>query len=518
MSQPFRRSRLARSVGTGCVALFVGILGLSAPVAAGERGFFQHLISEPVSLDPAKTGNLQADQVMWLLYDRLAQLSADGSRMEPALAERWEQSADGLTYTFSLRRNVVFHDGTPLDAHAVKVSYERQFLPGSPFYSTTPPNSYERVLSGLIKNIRVVDPHTVAITLQYQRPHQFAIVNIVSPRALTRYGGHLTRTPVGTGPFRLERWEADRIVLAPFADSWRGRPRVGHATFVVIPDSQVAMERWEAGEFDLMSSVPPNFLERTAANPNVRLVKVGGLNVRFLGMQLDRAALKDRRVREAVVRAIDLERLATYSGRGTLLPARGPLPPSALSYDPEIRQPTPSPERARGLLQEAGMPTGLTLRLLYNASLEFWSEAVQAIRADLRKVGIAVELAGAADWKAFHAERRKGAHDLYLYGWTVSTPDPERFLFPLYHSKSPDNFGRYGNVRVDELLDQARQPMDDAQRVRLHRDATRLIVADVPAVFLFHEIQFAAHHVRTGALTLNLYGWPQDKLTTVEFR
>lgn len=164
------------------------------------------------------------------------------------------------------------------------------------------------------------------------------------------------------------------------------------------------------------------------------------------------------------------------------------------------------------------MATGLTLRLLYNASLEFWSEAVQAIRADLRKVGITVELAGAADWKAFHAERRKGAHDLYLYGWTVSTPDPERFLFPLYHSKSPDNFGRYGNVRVDELLDQARQPMDDAQRVRLHRDATRLIVADVPAVFLFHEIQFAAHHVRTGALTLNLYGWPQDKLTTVEFR
>ena len=512
------RSCLARILTCAGVAIVVTVAAWNTMAAAGERGFFQHLISEPVSLDPAKTGNLQADQVMWLLYDRLTQLSVDGSRMEPALAERWEQSADGLTYTFSLRRNVVFHDGTPLDAHAVKISYERQFLPGSPFYSATPPNYYERVLSGLIKNVRVVDPHTVAITLQYQRPHQFAIVSIVSPQALTRYGGHLTRTPVGTGPFRLERWEADRIVLAPFADSWRGRPRVGHATFVVIPDSQVAMERWEAGEFDLMSSVPPNFLERTAANPNVRLVKVGGLNVRFLGMQMDRAALKDRRVREAVVRAIDLERLATYSGRGTLLPARGPLPPSALSYDPEIRQPTPSPERARGLLQEAGMATGLTLRLLYHASLEFWSEAVQAIRADLRKVGITVELAGAADWKAFHAERRKGAHDLYLYGWTVSTPDPERFLFPLYHSKSPDNFGRYGNVRVDELLDQARQPMDDAQRVRLHRDATRLIVADVPAVFLFHEIQFAAHHVRTGALTLNLYGWPQDKLTTVEFR
>jgi peptide/nickel transport system substrate-binding protein len=511
-------SRLARSLGACSVILVAAIAAWSAPTAAGERGFVQHLISEPVSLDPAKTGNIQADQVMWLLYDRLTQLSADGTRMEPALAERWEQSPDGLTYTFTLRRNVVFHDGTPLDAQAVKISYERQYLAGSRFYSSTPPNAYERVLSGLIKAVRIVDSHTVAITLQYQRPHQLALVNIVSPHALAHYGGHLTRTPVGTGPFRLERWEGGRIVLTPFADSWRGRPRVSNATFVVIPDSQVAMERWEAGEFDLMSSVPPSFLERTAANPDARLVKVGGLNLRFLGMQMDRAGLKDRRVREAVVRAIDLERLATYSGRGTLLPARGPLPPNTLSYDADIRQPTLSPDRAHALLQAAGAASGLTLRLLYNASLEFWSEAVQAIRADLRKVGVGVDLVAVADWKAFHEERRKGAHDLYLYGWAVSTPDPERFLFPLFHSKSPDNFGRYTNAKVDDLLEQARQPMEDTRRLPLYRDATRLIVADLPAAFLFHQIQFAAHHARVGALTLNLYGWPQDKLTSAEPR
>jgi peptide/nickel transport system substrate-binding protein len=509
---------MARSLTACRVALFAGIVGWSASTVAADRGFVQHLISEPVSLDPAKTSNIQADQVMWLLYDRLVQLSADGTRMEPTLAERWEQSADGLTYTFTLRRNVLFHDGSPLDAHAVKVSYERQFLSASPFYSAVPPNAYERLLSGLVKSIEVRDSHTVAITLHYQRPHQFALVNIVSPQALKRHGGHLTRTPVGTGPFRLERWQADRIILTPFAESWRGRPRVSHATFVIIPDSQAAMERWEAGEFDLMPYVPPNFLERSAADPNVRLVKVGGLNLRFLGMQMDRPALKDRRVREAIVRAIDLERLATYSGRGTLLPARGPLPPNSLSYDPEIRQATFSPERARALLQEAGVASGLTLRLLYNASLEYWSEAVQAIRSDLRKIGVGVDLLGMPDWKSFHDERGKDAYDLYLYGWAVSTPDPERFLFPLFHSKSPDNFGRYASARVDDLLEQARQPMEDARRLRLYRDTTRLIVADVPAAFLFHQIQIAAHHVRIAGLTLNLYGWPQDKLTTVELR
>lgn len=491
-------------------------LALSA--FAADRGFVQRIAGAPSSLDPAKTSNVQADQVMWLLYDRLTQLSADGTRMEPALAERWEQSSDGLTYTFTLRRNVLFHDGTPFDADAVKISYERQFLTASPFYSSTPPNAYENILKGLVKEIRVLDSHTIAITLRYQRPHQFAIVNIVSPLALKRFGNDLTRSPVGTGPFRLESLESDRIVLVPFADSWRGRPRLSHATFVVVPDSQSTMGRLEASEFDLVTEVAPSFLERLAATSDIRLVKLGALNLRFLGMQMDRLALKDHRIREAVVRAIDLERLAAHSGRGTLLVARGPLPPASVAYDPQLHQPQYNPERARTLLQEAGAAGGISLRLLYNESLEFWSEAVQAIRADLRKVGINLELLGTPDWKTFHETRKKNTHDLYLYGWSVSTPDPERFLLPLFQSKSLDNFGGYGNARVDELLQQARQPMEDSRRARLYREIGRLVVADIPAVFMFHQTTFAAYNARVHGLNLNLYGWPQDKLTTVEVR
>lgn len=516
----FRMGRWFRARRSSVFLLTVTALSLGLPLAAraAERGFTQHLTGEPASLDPAKTNQLEADRVMWLLYDRLTQLSADGTRMEPALAERWEQSADGLTYTFTLRRNVAFHDGSLLDAEAVKISYERQFLQGSPFYAASPRNAYERVLSGLVKSVRVLDSHTVAITLHYQRPHQFAIVNIVSPQALKRFGGHLTRTPVGTGPFRLERWDADRIVLVPFADSWRGRPRLSHATFIVVPDSQVAVERLENGEFDLMPRVPPHLLERVGADSNLRLVELGGLNVRFLGMRVDSPALKDRRVREAVVQAVDLERLAGLSGRGTLRVARGPLPPASLGYDPQTRQPTYDPERARTLLREAAPAGPPLLRLLYTASLEHWSEVAQALRADLRKAGFQVDLMGAPDWKTFHEQRRKAAHDLYLYQWSVSTPDPERVLFPLYHSTSPDNYGGYVNGKVDELLTQARQPMDDSRRLRLYGEAARLIVADIPALYLFHQTAVAAHHVRAHGLTLNLYGWPQDKLSTVEIR
>ena len=128
------------------------------------------------------------------------------------------------------------------------------------------------------------------------------------------------------------------------------------------------------------------------------------------------------------------------------------------------------------------------------------------------------QVLGAPDWKDFHEQRRKGTHDLYLYQWSVSTPDPERFLFPLYHSTSTDNYGRYTSAKADEILTQARQPMDDARRLRLYREATRLILADVPTLFLFHQTAIAAQHVRAHGLTLNLYGWPQDKLSTVETR
>jgi peptide/nickel transport system substrate-binding protein len=508
------RPALRRSLALG--ALLGLLVAGPPPGSTQERIFVQRLIGEPDSLDPAKSSRVQADQVMWLLYDGLLQLSADGTRLDPALAERWSLSPDGLTATFHLRRGVRFHDGTPLDAQAVKVSYERQFRRDAPHYSASPPNAYEQLLSGLIREVTAIDPATVAIRLAYPRPQQFAIVKIVSPAALRRTGLPLDRAPVGTGPFRLEAWETNRLLLTA-VESWRGRPRLERVQFAVVPDTQAAMERLEAGEFDLVPEVPPHLFERLAANPLVRLAKVGGLNLRFLGMQMDRPALQDRRVREAIVRAIDRERLAAYLGRGAMLPAHGPLPPASLGYEARLRQPAYDPSRARSLLAEAGVPS-LGLRLLYNASLELWSEVVQTVRADLRKAGFDVELVGVRDWQAFHTERRRAQHDLYFYGWSVSTPDPERFLFPLYHSESADNFGQFRDTRIDALLAQARQPLGEAQRLEIYQEAARLVVAEIPAAFLFHQINYAARHRRVAGLSLNLYGLPQDKLVGVDLR
>lgn len=504
------------------LAVAVLLAGLAVGFVAGEansgdRTFVHMLTTMPNVLDPAKTNNIDADQVMWLIYDALTQLSADGTHMIPALAERWEASPDGLTYTFTLRKDVHFLDGSLLDAEAVKASYERQYLKSSPFFADTPPNVYEGVLSRLVKNVRVIDSRTVAISTHYSRPSQFAIVKIVSPEALKKHGGDLSRTPVGTGPFRLERWERDQIVLSAFADSWHGRPKLDGVRFTAGSKPAELVDRLSAGESHLLTQVPPDYFEQLRSNPQVVLMKYGGLNIMYIGMALDRPIFKDRRLREALVRAVDRDRLAMVLGRGAMMPAKGPLPPGCGGFDPEVSQPPYDPERARALLREAGMDS-VRLRLLYFSPSEVWSEMVYAVRADLAKVGVTVDLHPTSSWNDFHDERKKNAHDLLFYNWAISTPDPDRLLPPLFRSDSSDNYTRLANPRVDRLLDEAQKPMAESRRLQLYSQVNRLVVEEIPAIFLVHRIGIAGASARVRGLTLNLYGQPQDKLATVEIR
>ncbi|MBI4537628.1 MAG: hypothetical protein HY712_06695 [candidate division NC10 bacterium] len=513
-------SRKARCHSLSLSLLALGLLlGSAAPPGRAEdRTFVQWLPSQPASLDPAKSSRVQDDQVMWLLYDALTQLSPAGTEMLPALAERWTESPGGLSTTFTLRRNVRFHDGSLLNAAAVKASYERQYLRTSPFYGQTPPNVYERILGDWVKEIRTPTPRTVVITTRFARPLQFALVKIVSPQALRTQGGDLSRAPVGTGPFRLDRWEGARIALAPFPEAWPGRPRIGGVRFVSLDNNEEAMERMLQGEFDLLYGVSPDFLEKMSASPGINLAKVSALNTMFLGMQVERPALKDRRIREAIVRGVDRQRLAAILGRGAMIAARGPLPPGCDGFDPAVSQPAYDPERARALLKDSGAGDGLSLRLLYFNPSELWSEVVRTVQDYLKKIGIATQEVRVASWKEFHAERKRGAHDLYLYKWAVSTPDPARFLVGMFQSDSADNLGRFSHPKVDSLLQEARTPMEESRRLGLYREVARLIAEETPGLYLFHQINIAAISTRVKGLALNTYGQPQDKLVTVELR
>jgi peptide/nickel transport system substrate-binding protein len=502
------------------IALLV-ILAVPVPAMSAQDGVFvYHLNAPPESLDPAKAFNSQrAQRVMWALYEPLVNLSKDSKQVEPALAESWDIGADGLTYTFHLRKHVRFHDGTPLNAAAVRVNLERNYLPGSRFYTANPPNVRERVLANLLREIVVQDDHTITLSLKTAKAHLLFLFPIVSPDALAKFGPKIGEHPVGTGPFKFVRWTSDEVRLTANPDYWGGRPKLTDISFRIIGASEKTMQEFLAGRLDFVPEVEPVYLERIVANPKTKIIRVPSLSVRYLGFYVDRKPFNDARVRRAVAKAIDVERAVLFTSRGLAIPAYGPIPPGGDAYDPALKRNRYDFTGAKQLLAEAAVPREFRVSLLFNAGWSFFTELAQAIKTDLAKVGVIVDLVPLPGYRELVAEIRQGKGDMFIYDWFSLFTDPEIFLSPLFQTKAVDNLTRYSNAEVDSLLEQARNPLiAPPARLDLYRKAQRIVVGDDPVVFLFHEVRVSGHNVRVMNLELNVHSLPTDRFSRIQLK
>ncbi|MFB3816923.1 MAG: ABC transporter substrate-binding protein [Candidatus Methylomirabilales bacterium] len=510
------RRRLRRLV-LGLAA--AGVLAAGSPLHAGEKTLTYAISGAPESLDSAKASSDRSYYVTWLLCDALLNISKDGQGLEPGLAQSWTLSPDGLQAVLRLRPNARFHDGTPVDAGAVKASLERQFLPAHPLYTAEPRNSKEPLLRDLIAHVEVRGPDTVAFRLKYPGLHYLSQVDIVSPSALAKAGKAFGRSPVCSGPFKLERWSAEQLVLAANDQYWAGRPRIARVVFKFIPETKAVVDALVSGEADFSPFlVDTVFFERLREHPRTRLVPVSGLNIFYLGFYTERAPFNNALLRRAIASGINASRAALFLGRGAAVAAKGPLPPAVKDHDGGAGQAPHDPQAARALLEQAGQGHGLTLKLLHNSAVTFDAEVAGAIQNDLQRIGVSVELVGKpSSGDVFKAVRAREG-DMFLYSWHVRAPYPERILVPLFHSRSPDttNVTRYRNPALDTLLGEALQLPEGPARSRLYSQAQRLIVDDAPMVFLYHAVRMAAHTDRVRGLDLNLGSLPHDKLVNVD--
>lgn len=491
----------------------------AAEVDAGqEKVFTYHLAAPPDLLDPAKCNNIRCQRVMWPIYEPLVELSKDSKQILPSLAESWEVSPDGLTYTFHLRRGVTFHDGTPFDAMAAKINLERNFLKGSRFYTAEPPNVREKHMAGLIKEITVRDEHTITIVLKSRKVYLLFLIPMVSPAGLEKYGEQFGKHPVGTGPFKFVHWNEHEILLAANGTYWGGRAKLHKLVFQIMTQSEKMMQEFLAGRIDFLPEVEPVYMERIIANPGSKLIRISTLSIYYLGFYVDRGPFQDPRVRKAIAKAFNVERAILFISRGMGVPGYGPIPPGADAYDPELKRKGYDLEEARGLLQEAGYSSGLRMSLLFNAHWGFLSELAQAIKADLGKIGVTVDLVQLPGWKELVAEARKEVGDAFIYNWHSLFTDPEIFLLPNFQTGSVDNLTRYSNSKVDSLLKEAQAPMEPAARVELYRQAQRIIVEDAPIVPLFHEVRVSGYNTRVTGLELNIHSLPIDRFARVDIR
>jgi peptide/nickel transport system substrate-binding protein len=322
--------------------------------------------AQPTTMDPGLSTDLYSQQVYSHVLEGLLILDTDGVP-RPALAESWTPSADGRVWTFKLRQNVKFHDGTEFTAEDVKYTIDRILNPDT--------RSPQRGLLSQISAVDAVDRHTVRITTR--APFVPILTNLATaaymlPRAYhSRVGRDFARRPVGTGAYRWVEWVPDeRVVLEANPDYHAGRPSMDRVQFRFIPESSVRLAELESGGTDLIAGIPAQDLRRLRVSLLVDLHEVVGTNYRLMAFNTTVKPFDDVRVRQAIAHAIDKQKVIDVVWRERAVLAEGPIPPTSWAYDERFKGLGFNLNRAKQLMAEAGHAAGFEMNYLITAGEE----------------------------------------------------------------------------------------------------------------------------------------------------
>jgi oligopeptide transport system substrate-binding protein len=454
--------------------------------------------NDPASLDPAKIVDLYAVSVVNQIFDGLIGFD-DHLNVMPTLAQSWSASRDGLVWTFNLRKGVQFHNGREVSAEDVVYSLSRLLDPsvGSQFSKLLDKVKgaveFQAGTTKDLEGIRAIDRYIVQISLSEPFPPFISILgmaqtSIIPREEVQRLGESFATAPVGTGPFRFVRWGRGReVVLEANEHYFRGRPALDHVRFVVFPgraegDMIQAFERGELEESPITSDRRKEFLE----GGRYPVIQKPTLSLRLLGFNLEHRPFDQREVRQTFNYAIDTIRINQEVQGGPYVVARGILPPGMPGYNPEVHGFSYDPDKAKQLLAQAGYAGGKDFAPVMLASSRKSREESQLIQRNLVAIGIQLESQQFEDWTTYERALRRGQVQLFTYTWYGDYPDPDNFLYLLFHSQSQSNYFRYHNPTVDKLLDEARRETDDLRRIGLYRQAEQLILNDAPVVTLLH--------------------------------
>lgn len=461
------------------------------------------------SLDPGSTTDGESSRVTKQILEGLLEFEEDSFELKPGLAHDWEVSDDGLKYTFYLEEGVTFHDGTPFNAEAVKINFERWADPDHEYafsddgyvYSMygTMFGGYKGEEGHVIEEINVVNDYEIEFILN--QPLGFFLQNlgmsyfaITSPAALEEYGPNINENPVGTGPFKFVSWtKDDSIVLEKFEDyRVEGQPKLDKVIFTVIPDNAARLIALRSGEIDIMDGLNPDDAAGVESDPDLVLLERAENNFGYVGLNTQKEPLNIKEVRQAINYAIDKQAIADALYAGYATTAKNPLPPGYLGYNDDVEAYEYNPDKARELLAEAGYPDGFDIELWtmpvarpYMPDPETVSQIVQK---NLEDIGINATIIR-EEWAPYLEKTAAGEHQLFILGWSGTNGDPDYFLSSLLHGSNVGSSNRsfYQNDEVDELLDAAKRAVDQDERADLYGQAQALISEDSPMVTLVHS-------------------------------
>jgi dipeptide transport system substrate-binding protein len=502
------KKTLKLATGLMLGALFAGSVSAKTLVYCSE--------GSPEGFDPALyTSGTTFDASSHPIYNRLAEFEVGTTNVIPGLAERWEASADGLSYTFHLRKGVRFHQNknfTPsrdFNADDVIFSFERQRVESHP-YNKVSGGTWEYFdgmdMPSLIKSVEKVDDYTVRFNLN--RPEAPFIANMAMDFASilsAEYGDQmlaagtpemLNQAPIGTGPFQFVGYQKDSVIrYKRNAAYWRGASKLDNLVFAITPDNSVRYQKLKAGECHVMPYPNPADIAGMKADPAITMMEQEGLNVGYLAYNSTQKPFDNPKVRKALNMAIDKKAIIDVVFQGSGQAAKNPIPPTMWSYNNSIQDDPYDPEGAKKMLAAEGVR---------NLSMKVWAMPVQRpynpnarrmaelIQADFAKIGVTVEIIS-YEWGEYLSRSRALDRDgAILLGWTGDNGDPDNFLAVLLGCAGVENSNRaqWCHKPFDDLIQKAKVTTDVKERTRLYQEAQVVFKDQAPWATIAHSVVF----------------------------
>jgi peptide/nickel transport system substrate-binding protein len=505
---------------------------VAAGCGGGDGGGDDTLVfgtaADPTALDGALISDGESIRVLYQITEGLTRLVPGTSDIEPSLATDWTTSEDGLAWTFNLREDVTFHDGEPFDAEAVCFNFERWFnFPpslqgdGTTYYwqygfgggFKNPAEGSPTAEESLYESCEVVDESTVTLNLTKPSATILSTVSlpslhIVSPTALTEFeadagatnedgvftpsGTYSTEHPTGTGPYKFEAWTVgEQLSLVRNDDYWGEQALTEKVIFRPIGDNTARLQALQTGEIQGYDLVEPQDVPTIEGDGNLQIIERPPFNVGWITINHARPPMDQLEVRQAISHAINKEEIVNsfYGGRGVV--ATQFMPKEIAGYADDVPIYEYDPERSRQLLQQAGLTLPVEIEFWYptDISRDYMPDPkrnFEAMAADLNAAGFRVT-PRTAPWRPDYVSRVNAgtAGHLNLIGWIADFADADNFIGTFFQSPS-EQWG-FENPEIHDLLNQAEEESDPAQREQLYQEANRKIMAFAAGVPYAHN-------------------------------
>jgi peptide/nickel transport system substrate-binding protein len=514
--------------------------GSGAATATSEEGASGGTLvfgtaSDPVVLDGALVSDGESLRVIDQIFETLVSLKPGTTELEPGLAKSWELSDDGLTYTFELQEGVTFHDGEPFNAEAVCANFDRWYNFEGSFQNPSASYYWQTVFGGFAKtdpesgapaesyyeSCTAVDEGTVELKLT--KPSSAILgalslssFSIASPKALEEFGANEgtvddegvfrptgsfgTEHPIGTGPFMFESWtRGDRLTIARYDDYWGDKAKLDKVIFRPIPDNAARLQALQTGEIQGYDLVEPQDISTIEGDDNLQIIDRPAFNVGYVGFNQAKKPLDNPKVRQAIAHGLNRQEVVDnfYGGRGEV--AKEFMPPEVTGYADDVTEYEFDPEKAKSLLQEAGLTLPVPIEFWYpsDVSRPYMPDPkrnFEAFRQSLEQSGFKVTPKTAPWSPDYLGNVDEGNAQVYLLGWTGDYGDPDNFVGTFF--QNPQKAWGFTNQEIHTALADAETETDLEAREQAYQEANRKIMDFLPGVPYVHTkpaLAFAAN-------------------------